>query len=104
VAAFAEVAEEPSSKFGSYEGEMLNGDLTNLLADRHFDRLVSEDRCHSTFVVNIEVIEVGHHLDHYPAAVSWYYQGQKAYKNEQVVMGLEAYVMIAPDVVAAAAA
>jgi hypothetical protein len=78
VAAFAEVAEEPSSKIESYEGEMLNEDLTSLLADRHFDRLVSEDRWRSTFVVDIEVIEVGHHLDHYPAAVSWYYQGQKA--------------------------
>ena len=100
------MAEEPSSKFGNYEGEMLNGDMTSLLADRHFDCLVSEDRCRSTFAVDIEVIgvTVGHHLDHYSAVVSWYYQGQKAYKNEQVVMGLEEYVKIALDVIAAAAA
>ena len=52
---------EASSKFGSYEGEMINGDLTTLPADRHFDRLVSEDRCRSTFVVDTGVIGVGHH-------------------------------------------
>ena len=52
---------EVSSKFGSYEGEMINGDLTTLPADRHFDRLVSEDRCRSTFVVDTGVIGVGHH-------------------------------------------
>ena len=65
--------EEALSKFGSYEGEMLNGDLTSLLADRHFDRLVSEDRCRLTFVVDTEVIGVSHHLDHHSVAVSWYY-------------------------------
>ena len=57
--------EEEASKIGSYEGGMLNGDLTNLPVDRHFDRLVSEDRCHLTFVVDTEVIGVDHHLDHY---------------------------------------
>ena len=67
------MAEEASSKFESYEGEMLNGDLTSLPADRHFDRLVSEDRCRSTFAVDTEVIGVGHHSDHYSVAVSWYY-------------------------------
>ena len=77
-AAFEAVVEEASSKFGSYEGEMLNEDLTNLPADRHFDCLVSEDRCHSTFVVDTEVIGVDHHLVHYSVAVSWDYLGQKA--------------------------
>jgi hypothetical protein len=52
---------------------MLNGDLTNLPADSHFDRLVSEDRCRSTFVVDTEAIGVGHHLDYYSVAVSCYY-------------------------------
>ena len=52
---------------------MLNEDLTSLPADCHFDHLVSEDRCRSTFVVDTEVIGVGHHLDHYSVAVSWYY-------------------------------
>jgi hypothetical protein len=42
-------------------------------ADRHFDRLVNEERCRSTFVVDTEVIGVGHRLDHYSVAVSWYY-------------------------------
>jgi hypothetical protein len=56
------VAEE-ASKIGSYEGEMLTGDLTSLPADRHFDRLVSEG-CHLSFAVDTEVIGVGHHLDH----------------------------------------
>jgi hypothetical protein len=72
------VEEEPSSKIGNYEGEMLNRELTSLLTDRHFDHLVSEDRCHSTFAVDVEMIGVGHHLDHYSVAVSCYYQGQKA--------------------------
>jgi hypothetical protein len=70
------VAEE-ASKIGSYEGEMVTGDLTSLPADRHFDRLVSEDHCHLTFAMDTEVIEVGHHLDHWSEAVSWYYWGQK---------------------------
>jgi hypothetical protein len=67
------VAEKASSKIGGYEDEMLNGDLTSLPADRHFDRLVSEDRCHSTFAVDTEAIEVGHRLDHHSVAVAWYY-------------------------------
>lgn len=57
--------EEEALKIGSYEGGMLNGDLTNLPVERHFDRLVSEDRCNLTFAVDTEVIEVGHHLDRY---------------------------------------
>ena len=67
------MAEEASSKIGGYEDEDLNGDLTSLLADRHFDRLESEDRCHSTFAGDTEVIEVGHRLDHYSVAVACYY-------------------------------
>lgn len=71
--------EEASSKLGCYEDEESGGDSTSLLADRHFDRLVSEDRYHLTFVVDIEVIWEGRHLDHYSVAVSWcYYWGQKA--------------------------
>ena len=70
------MAEETSSRFGSYEGEILNVDLTNLPAECHFDRLVSEGRCLSTFVVDTEVIGVDHHLDHYSLAVSWYW-GQR---------------------------
>ena len=70
MAAFAEVAEVASLKVGSYE---LNRNLTSLPTDRHFDRLVSEDRCRSTFVMDTEVIGVGHHLDHYSVAISWYY-------------------------------
>ena len=53
-----------ASKIGSYEGEMLNGDLTSLPVERHFDRLVSEEHCHLTFAVDTEVIGMGHHLDH----------------------------------------
>ena len=68
-----EVAEEASLKVGSYEDGMLNEDLISLPADRHFDRPASEDRCHSTFAVDTEVIVVGHHLDHYSVALSWYY-------------------------------
>ena len=64
--------EEASSKVGSYEGETLIEDLTSLPAVRRFDRLVN-DHCRSTFVVDTEVIGVGHHLDHYSVAVSWYY-------------------------------
>lgn len=48
MAAFAEVADEPSSKFGVMRvmlNAVVNGDLTSLWAD-HFDHLVSEDRCH----------------------------------------------------------
>jgi hypothetical protein len=75
---------------------------TSLQAVLRFDRLVNE-HCRSTFVVDTEVTGAGHHTDHYSVAVSWYYQGQKSYKNEQVVMGLKEYVMIALDVVAAAA-
>ena len=63
---------EAWSKFGSYEGEVLNEDLTSLPAVRRFDRLVNEDYCRSTFVVDTEVIGVGHHLDHCSVAVSWY--------------------------------
>ena len=55
---------EAASKIESYEGEMLNEDLTCLPLDLHFDRLASEDRCHLTFAVDTEVIGVGHHLDH----------------------------------------
>ena len=73
------VAEEALLKFGSYEDETLNGDLTSLPADRHFDCLVSEDHCRSTFAMDTEVIGVGHHLDHYSVAVSqYYYLGQRA--------------------------
>ena len=52
---------------------MLIEDLTSLQADHHFDLPASEDRCHSTFAVDSEVIGAGHHLDHYSVAVSWYY-------------------------------
>jgi hypothetical protein len=48
-----------ASKIGSYEGETLNRDLKSLPADRHFDRLVSEDRCHLTFAVDTEVPVIG---------------------------------------------
>ena len=51
---------------------MLNEDLTSLPADCHFDRLVSKDRCRSTFAVDTEVIGVGHHLDHCSVAVPRY--------------------------------
>ena len=51
---------EALSKFESYEGEMLNEGLTSLLTDCHFDHLVSEDCCHSTFIVNTEVIWEGY--------------------------------------------
>jgi hypothetical protein len=100
------VAVEASSKIGSYEGEMLNGDLTNLRASRHwhFDRHVSEDHCHLTFAVDTEVIGVGYQLDYCSVAVSKYYYKSKEYMNEQVAMGLEKYAKIALDVVAAAAA
>ena len=64
---------EAWSKFGSYEGEVLNKDLRSLPTVCHIDRLVNEDHCHSTFVVVTEVIRVGHHLDHCSVAVSWYY-------------------------------
>ena len=50
--------EEEALKIGSYEGGMLNGDLTNLPVERHFDRLVSEDRS------NIEVIGADHRPNH----------------------------------------
>ena len=66
-----------ASKIGNYEGEMLNGDLTSLPVERHFDRLVSEEHCHLTFAVDTEVIGMGHHLDHWSVAVSCYYWGQK---------------------------
>ena len=49
MAAFAEVADEPSSKFGVTR-VMLNGDSTSLSAD-HFDHLVSEDRCHLSWIL-----------------------------------------------------
>ena len=70
MAAFAEVVEVASLKVGSYE---LNGDLTSLLTDCHFECLVSEDHCCSTFAMDTEVIGVGHHLDHNSVVVSWYY-------------------------------
>ena len=47
---------EALSKFGCYEDEKSNGDSTTLLADRHFDRPVSEDHYRSTFVIDTEVI------------------------------------------------
>lgn len=43
-------------KFGGYEDEMLNEDLTSLRADHHFDRLVSEDHWRLAFVVDTEAI------------------------------------------------
>ena len=68
------MAEEASSKIEGYVDEVLNEDLTSLPADRHFDRLESEDRYyHSTIAVDTVVIGVGHHLDHYPVVVSCYY-------------------------------
>ena len=47
---------ETLSKFGCYEDEKSNRDSTTLLADRHFDHPVSENRYCSTFVMDTEVI------------------------------------------------
>ena len=35
--------------------------------------VVSEDHCHSTFVVDNEVIGVDYHLDRYSVAIPWYH-------------------------------
>ena len=58
-------------KLGCYEDGAPNEDLTSLLVERHLDPLVSEGHYRSTSVVDIEVIGVGHHLDHYFVEVSW---------------------------------
>ena len=72
-----EAEEEASLNLGCYEDEVPNADLISLPADRHFDRLVSEDHYRSAFVANIEVIGADHRLDHYSVAVSWGNWGQK---------------------------